>query len=184
MNNIEIAFSFMLKANRGKKFKFDDIDKSFHSLCVGLLLMEVDNVAEDIVCAGILHDIINETDYGYEDLEKTFGKKIATIVQELSEDMSIAKWLDRKKEYVKRIRRIDDPQILNIVVADKYNYLMVLYNSVKDFNKIYKYSGGSSTENRYLYKELYNICLKAGCDEKLMNKYAKILDILFGNTEF
>ena len=29
---------------------------------------------------------------------------VADMVQDLSEDMSISKWLDRKKDYVKRLK--------------------------------------------------------------------------------
>ena len=183
MSDMERALMFMIKANKGKKFKFVDVDKSFHSTCVGIMLLRITN-DENIIIAGILHDIINETDFGYEEIEQEFGKRVADIVFELSEDMSIAKWLDRKKDYIKRLRKIEDPIILNIVVADKVNYLNMFYNSEKDINKINKYSGGSSTENRYLYREIYNICLKADCDSKLMKKYSDILFKLFGDFEF
>ena len=184
MNNIELAFLFMIKANRGKKFKFDDIDKSFHSVCVANTLMKIKGVSEDVIIAGILHDIINDTEYGYEEIEQKFGKEVADIVFEISEDMSIAKWLERKKDYVKRLRKIKNPFILDIVVADKINYLAMLNSSVKDLDKITKYSGGSMTENRYLYREIYNICLNANCDLALMKEYNRLLTIVFGDFEF
>ncbi len=184
MNNVESALLFMIKANRNKKFKFDDIDKSFHSVCVGNTMMKINGVTEDYIVAGILHDIINDTEFGYEEIEQNFGKVIADIVFEISEDMSIAKWLDRKKDYVKRLRKNKDSMVLNIVVADKINYLKMLNNSVKGLDKISKYSGGSVTENRYLYREIYNICLNANCDLKLMKEYNSLLIKVFGEFEF
>lgn len=184
MNNIELALLFMIRANKGKKFKFDDIDKTFHSVCVGNTMMRIKGVTEEYIVAGILHDIINDTEYGYEDIEQKFGKEVAEIVFEISEDMSIAKWLDRKKDYVKRLRKNKDPMILNIVVADKINYLKMLDASVKGIDKISKYSGGSITENRYLYREIYNICLNANCDLNLMKEYNSLLIRVFGESEF
>lgn len=184
MNNIELAYLFMIKANKGKKFKFDDIDRSFHSVCVGTMLLKIDDIPENIVIAGILHDIINETDYGYEEIEHEFGSKIAEIVSDVSEDLSIAKWLERKKDFIRRIRKIDDPLILNIVVADKINYLQLLKRCIKDINKITKYSGGSPSENKYFYREIYNICESMECNKDLLNRYSEILLDFFDDVEF
>ena len=184
MNNIELAFLFMVKANKGKKFKFDDIDRSFHSVCVGTMLMQLSDIPEQIVVAGILHDIINETDCGYEEIEHEFGSKIADIVSTVSEDLSIAKWLERKKDFIKRIRKIEDSMILNIVLADKINYLHILKNCIKDTDKISKYSGGSPSENKYFYREIYNICEAKQCSKYLLNRYSEILLDFFDDVEF
>ncbi len=54
-----------------------------HSFRVAELLYQLD-YSEDIVIAGILHDLIEDTDIEKSDLEKEFGNKIASIVEAVS----------------------------------------------------------------------------------------------------
>lgn len=50
-----------------------------HSIRVGLKLFDK-GYSEDIVLAGILHDIVEDTETSIEDVEIIFGTKIAQIV--------------------------------------------------------------------------------------------------------
>ena len=54
-----------------------------HSFKVAMILYEF-NYSEDIVIAGALHDLIEDTDASYEDICNTYGEKIAKIVEAVS----------------------------------------------------------------------------------------------------
>jgi GTP pyrophosphokinase len=54
-----------------------------HIIQVYSLLKDVTD-DEEILCAGILHDIIEDTDTTYEDLVREFNKEIADLVMELT----------------------------------------------------------------------------------------------------
>lgn len=56
-----------------------------HTAAVGHILWKA-SYSEDVTAAGILHDVIEDTKFGYEDIEKEFGKHIADWVQDVSED--------------------------------------------------------------------------------------------------
>ena len=43
---------------------------------------------EEVLCAGILHDVIEDTDTSYEDLIREFNKPIADLVRELTQQGS------------------------------------------------------------------------------------------------
>lgn len=180
---IEEAIHFMVKANKGQKRKNENIDKSFHSMTIYSMLREFTD-DEDILISALLHDVINDTEYGYEDIEEKFGTLVADMVSDLSEDMAITKWLDRKKDYIKRMKSVNNINIINIMLADKLHNLLSNYdNFTKNGNKIWKNTGGSAEENRYIYREIYYIARNKGAYRKLVARYREILIIYFGDLD-
>jgi len=154
-NKIEEAIHFMVKANKGQKRKNENIDKSFHS-----------------------------TEYGYEEIEEKFGTLVADIVADLSEDMAITKWLNRKKDYVRRMRANNDINVINIMLADKLHNLLSNYdNYLKLGDKMWKNTGGSKEENCWLYRECYLIAKSKNAYEGLLNRYKEIIKIYFGGID-
>ena len=137
-NDEEKAIKFIIQAFKGSKDKIDNMEKCFHSILVGNAIKEITN-SEEIITAAYLHNIINSTEYGYEDIEERFGSIVADIVSEISEDWSHTKWIDRKKEFIRRIKMSQDINNINIIVADKTQDLL----SYRDLfarkgNKIWK----------------------------------------------
>lgn len=182
-SNVEEAIYFMVKANRGIRMKNENIDKSFHAMIVYSMMRDI-NAMEDVLVAAILHDIINDTEFGYEEIEEKFGTLVADMISDLSEDMSIAKWLERKKEFIRRMRNNEDVNVINIMLADKLHLLLANYSGfVKNGDKVWKNTGGSKDENRWLYREVYNIAKKKSANQKLLNRYKELLKIYFGDVD-
>ena len=74
-------------ASEQHKGQLDDQGRPYffaHIVQVHSILKDVtDN--EETLCAGILHDVIEDTDTTYEDLIKEFNKPIADLVKELTQ---------------------------------------------------------------------------------------------------
>lgn len=180
---IEEAIHFVVKTNQGKKRRNENIDKSFHPIIVGTMIQEI-NKSEDIIIAAILHDIINDTNCGYEDIDERFGTLVADIVYDLSENMAITKWIDRKKDFLKRIKACDDINVINIMIADKCQNLIADYEVfLKIGDKVWKNSGGTKEENCWLYRESYYIGKSKNANEELLERYKKMLKIYFGDVD-
>ena len=60
-------------------------------------------IDEDILCAGWLHDVIEDTDTDFDDLLEKFGSRVAVIVLSLSKDKSLTK-KPREITYVKQLK--------------------------------------------------------------------------------
>lgn len=181
--SVEEAIYFMVKANRGIKMKNENIDKCFHAMVVYSMIRDI-STADDVLVSALLHDIINDTEYGYEEIEEKFGTLVADMVSDLSEDMAITKWLERKKEFIRRIRNNEDINVINIMVADKLHLLLANYNNfLKQGDRIWKSTGGTKDENCWLYREVYNIAIKKEANPKLLKRYKELLDIYFGETD-
>jgi (p)ppGpp synthase/HD superfamily hydrolase len=50
---------------------------------------------DDVVCAGIMHDVIEDTKFSYENIEKGFGSSVADLVKWVSENKDV-EFLERK----------------------------------------------------------------------------------------
>ena len=182
-SKIEEAIYFVVKAYKGQRIKIENIDKCYHPMVVGTTIKDITGV-EDIVVAAFLHDVIVDTEYGYEEIETKFGTLVADIVQDLSEDMSISKWLDRKKDLIKRLRNNFDINVINIVIADKIHELVILYDAfLKQGDKVWKNTSGNKDENCWLYREIYNIGKDAKANSKLLKRYNDLLVTYFGEND-
>lgn len=182
-NKVEEAIHFMVKANKGQKRKNENIDKSFHPMIIYAMLREY-TTTEDVLVSALLHDVINDTEYGYEEIEERFGTLVADMVSDLSEDMAITKWINRKKDYVRRLRNNNDPNVINIMLADKLHNLISNYdNYLKNGDKIWKNTGGSKEENCWLYRECYLIAKKNNVYQGLLDRYKEMIEIYFGGID-
>ena len=182
-NTIEEAIKFMVKAFHGQRMKTENTDLSFHSMIVYSMIRDITDT-EDALVSALLHDVINDSEYGYEEIEEKFGTLIADMVSDLSEDKSIAKWLDRKKDYIRRMRANYDIMVINIMVADNLHMLLSSYDAFKKIgDKVWKGSGGDKDENRWLYREVYNIAKSKKANEELLYRYREILKVYFGEMD-
>ena len=72
-----------------------------HSIRVGMDLYNRD-YKKCIVIAGLLHDLLEDTDVTPEEITSKFGKEVATIVAATTYDESIENYLDRHYEMYSR----------------------------------------------------------------------------------
>ena len=83
---------------------------------------------EEILCAGWLHDIIEDTDVSFDNLFEKFGTRISVLVLSLSKNTSLPK-KQREQEYIKQLKEaINDVKIIklcdisaNLSTLKKYN---------------------------------------------------------------
>ncbi|XOU94947.1 MAG: HD domain-containing protein [Candidatus Kerfeldbacteria bacterium] len=76
-----------------------------HSVNVGTKLLEL-KIPLDIVVAGFLHDVVEDTKCTNKKIEKEFGKKVSRIVSALTQDYKYKYYKDRWRNAEKRINKI------------------------------------------------------------------------------
>ena len=84
---VDKALEFASEKHKGQ---LDDQGRPYffaHLVQVHSILKDVTD-DEEVLCAGILHDVIEDTDTSYEDLIKEFNKPIADLVRELTQQGS------------------------------------------------------------------------------------------------
>ena len=79
-------------------------------------------VDENILCAAILHDTIEDTNTSADELRATFGEKIASIVLEVTDDKSISDKAVRKQLQIEHAPHIS-VEAKQVKLADKISNL-------------------------------------------------------------
>lgn len=95
-----------------------------HPLAVAERLAE-ERFPEEVVAAGLLHDVIEYTYYPLSKLLDRFGVNVAAVVFALTEDMDIASYEERKDE-LRQLVAEAGPDALMVFTADKISNVEVL----------------------------------------------------------
>ncbi len=107
-----------------------DVPYISHPAMVGTILAR-GGFDESTVIAGILHDVIEDTSFGYSDIAEKFGKEIANTVMHVSEDKSLP-YLERKQKYLDNLKTAPE-EALAVSMADSMANLM----SISIYDNIY-----------------------------------------------
>ena len=111
------AFAFASARHAGQYREIDGAPFIAHPLEVGRLLRR-DAQPDDVVAAGLLHDVLEKTGTTPQELEHEFGTRIAKLVAAVSDDPNISDYDERKRELRDRVAR-SDADALAIYAADK-----------------------------------------------------------------
>jgi (p)ppGpp synthase/HD superfamily hydrolase len=88
-----------------------------HPLQVAGLLEEA-GYDEEVVAAGLLHDVIEDSSIGLNEIQARCGPEVSRLVSALTEDRTIDPWVSRKAEHRHRIAN-QDRVVGAIYAADK-----------------------------------------------------------------
>lgn len=80
----------------------DEIPFIEHVLAVAELLAEND-YPDEVIAAGLLHDVAEHAEVEAGSLGDRFGAEVVTLVEALTEDATIPKYEDRKREHRERV---------------------------------------------------------------------------------
>ncbi len=121
-----LAFS----AEKHTKQRRKDVDKTpyiNHPISLANILAKRWVIDENVLCAAILHDTIEDTDTTVEELQEHFGEKIKSIVLEVTDDKSLEKSV-RKQKQVEHAASISHEAKL-VKLADKIANITDIINS-------------------------------------------------------
>lgn len=177
-NNIEKALKLVIKAHKNQKRRNDDIDFCYHPIAVAMNLQSY-KMDEDIVIIGLLHDLIEDTEYDYEYIKKTFSKNTADAVSVLSEDNNIDDFVLRKTKFLKQIEIIDE-KLLIVELFDKMHNLTSDYEYYsKVGHKMYETSSSSYENIKWFYLSILKIFENKISDKQLVNKFKEVVNYYF-----
>ncbi|KKU32005.1 MAG: hypothetical protein UX45_C0024G0006 [Candidatus Uhrbacteria bacterium GW2011_GWF2_46_218] len=100
-----------------------------HDLRVGLYLYEQDHV-EEVVLAGLLHDIIEWTDCTEECIQNAFGPRVLALILANTKDRKILDEVDRQQDIMRRCLLIgEDAFIVKAAdTLDSYSFYRSTHN--------------------------------------------------------
>ena len=125
-----------------------------HPIAVASIVCNEIGLGSTSICAALLHDVVEDTDYTVEDIENIFGPKIAQIVDGLTK-ISGGIFGDRASAQAENFKKLlltmsNDIRVILIKIADRLHNMRTLGSMLP--NKQYKIAG----ETLYIYAPLAN----------------------------
>ncbi|WP_304963478.1 HD domain-containing protein, partial [uncultured Duncaniella sp.] len=148
---IERAFKFARSAHEGVRRRSGE-PYILHPIAVAKIASREIGLGSTSICAALLHDVVEDTEYTVEDIERQFGKKIAELVEGLTK-ISGGIFGDRASAQAENFRKLlltmsQDIRVVLIKMADRLHNMRTLGSMAP--NKQYKIAG----ETLYIYAPL------------------------------
>ena len=148
---IERAYRFAKDAHKGIRRRSGE-PYILHPIAVAKIASQEIGLGSTSICAALLHDVVEDTDYTVEDIEQHFGKKIAQLVEGLTK-ISGGIFGDKASLQAENFRKLlltmsEDIRVVLIKMADRLHNMRTLGSMTP--NKQYKIAG----ETLYIYAPL------------------------------
>jgi (p)ppGpp synthase/HD superfamily hydrolase len=128
------AFELARGAHEGQERKGEGTPYIGHPLAVATILAEA-GLDEDAIAAALLHDVVEDSELDLGEIEKRFGRGVASLVDALTEDERIRDYEERKVAHREEIAEAG-PRAVAIYAADKLS-------NVRDMRRGYARDGES-----------------------------------------
>jgi (p)ppGpp synthase/HD superfamily hydrolase len=113
----QAALRFAQRRHAGQYREIDHAPFVDHPIEVGRLLCW-DGQSEEVIAAGLLHDVLEKTPTTGTELERRFGTRIVRLVESVSDDPSVTDYESRKRELRHRVAQAE-PDTRAVFAADK-----------------------------------------------------------------
>ena len=142
------AFNFARQAHKGVR-RHSGEAYIMHPLAVARIVCKEIGLGSTSICAALLHDVVEDTDYTVEDIRNLFGDKIANIVNGLTKiagGVFGAHASEQAENFKKLLLTMsEDIRVILIKIADRLHNMRTL--EYMQLNKQYKIAG----ETLYIY---------------------------------
>ena len=147
------AFNFARQAHKGVR-RLSGEPYIMHPIAVAQIACEEVGLGSTSICAALLHDVVEDTDYTTEDLANIFGPKIAQIVDGLTK-ISGGIFGEQASAQAENFKKLlltmsEDIRVILIKICDRLHNMRTLAS--QPANKQYKIAG----ETLYIYAPLAN----------------------------
>lgn len=169
---IEKAAQIAVKAHNEQTRKSDGTPYVIHPFMVARKLMKY-NFPETVIAAGLVHDVVEDSDFTSEDIRRELGEEVLEIIKHVSEDKSQV-WEERKLNYANAIKNAS-VGTKAVCVADKIHNLesLLLAYSVQGEGLWSKFNRGR--DKKLWFEQLVLAALKENWDHPLVKEYEELL---------
>ena len=192
-NFIKRAFFLAKEAHKGVRRRSGE-PYMLHPIAVAKIVIDEIGLGVKSVVAALLHDVVEDTEYTVEDMERIFGPKIASMVDGLTKMSGVFNAdTSEQAEYFRKVLLTlsDDVRVILIKIADRLHNMRTL--GAMPVNKQIKITG----ETIYLFaplayrlglysikSELEDLCMKYRFPQQYAEIQAKLAESEASRREY
>ena len=189
MGRVEDAVIYAAKKHNGQVRKIGKIPYIIHPLEVASIIATMTG-DEDIIIAGILHDIVEDTDTSADEVRELFGDRVCSIVSSETENKyrdqkAEDTWKKRKEESLKLLSETDDEGVRILWLADKLANLRSMYRNYRDMGDAVwdHFHQKDPMMHKWYFTEVARLVEPDLKDKAAYMEYCWILDRFWGGSK-
>src|SRR6056297_761144 len=148
---IRSAFEIAVDAHKDQRRKSGEA-YIFHPIAVAKIVASEIGLDAVSIASALLHDVVEDTDYTLDDLDRMFGETVARIVDgltkisHLKKDMNISQQAENFRKMLLTLN--DDVRVIIIKIADRYDNMLTM-DAMPEHKQV-----KISSETLYIYAPL------------------------------
>jgi (p)ppGpp synthase/HD superfamily hydrolase len=152
----------------------------FEHVAAVALILDRAGFDEDVVIAGLLHDVVEDTPATFDDVAARFGAAVAEIVRHCSEVKTDAQgtkrpWIDRKRDHIAALSDAP-PGARGVILADKLHNLICIELDLRERRPVWSEFHAEREQVLWYYHAMIEICGRD--DPRLVRIAADCHDVL------
>ena len=186
MSKLDDAIRFATEAHSGQHRKVKNSPYIVHPLEALTICASLTD-EEDVLCASVLHDVVEDANRGLEEIEQKFGPRVAALVNCETEDKRRdlppeLTWHIRKEETLNRLKASVDEGVKIMWLADKLSNVRSFYMAyLKQGDAFWNmFHQKDKKEQAWYYKEIYKVLKPSFEDTLAFKEFEQLLIVLFG----
>lgn len=176
------AYSFAALAHEGQKRKGSPVPYIAHPAEAAQILAQAGATAE-VICAGPLHDTLEDTSVTPEQLEEAFGLVVRQLVEGCSEDKALS-WEERKEHTIRMLKSEISMDVKLITCADKLSNLRSICLDYRELgDALWSRFHRGKEKQRWYYRGLGEAMAPLESHWGLVQEYRQLLREVFPEEE-
>lgn len=177
------AIEFAVRAHKGQYRKGSRIPYVVHPINVGRILIE-NGCSDTVVIAGILHDVIEDTDVSVDLVREQFGEDVANLVMWGSEKDRSDTWENRKRHTLETLESAPMDVLLISLVDKLDNIRSMRAGSERDGEEFWARFNRPKVTQAWYYRSLLEVLsrrIDVEPGKTLLNMFCSEIDKVFRN---
>ena len=178
------AKNYAIVAHKGQVRKSEkEKPMVMHPITVANILREY-GYDDNVIMAGYLHDVVEDTDFTIENIKEKFGDDVASLVYEASEHDKTKSWKERKTHTIENTKKLDIRHKA-VICADKISNLED-FRILSEKNGKYNFSFFNTgfKEQKWYYESIYeSLVLNEDKNNPMFVRLKKVIDHVFNEKK-
>jgi (p)ppGpp synthase/HD superfamily hydrolase len=171
-SSLEKAMRIAVRAHAKQTRKESDLPYISHPFMVALKLSAY-NFPDEVIAAALVHDVLEDTDFGEARLHEELGEKVFEIVKAVTNDDSLS-WEEKKLKYIESVRNGPEGSKA-VATADKVHNMESLLIAYKEQGPVVWEHFKKGKEKKIWFEEEMLKMLKETWQHPLVDQYEELL---------